>query len=351
MRMSRIRIFRVRLRDACALAILVLLQSLAAVPSAARDLSGYQYRAAKAYFFVANYHAIPIFALNPIFSSDVIQIDPELIATRGAVCFPALDKKPEQRYKAIAQLGFGAAEGAGLDVNVGAEAYGLASAEIGASATMDRVATVEAVPLSSDMIKRGIFALKSELADLPECRAVREVLTTGLPNHLLVANVLHGAFGFAASVHGAISGSAAAELNVRLRGLKFRDARFAARYDETRQAVVFASGAMTQAVVPAFLNSEEIARLSFYLQGRRGVELEIAVREALAATELWLYEEAWLRVQSIFSDSGFSYERLFHGERMTPMAELSDIEVRSLALLAAADILVSAGPPTDGDEL
>jgi hypothetical protein len=53
----------------------------------ASDFRLAQWRAAKAFYLVANHHAFPTFGLNPVFSSDIVNVGNDTIAIRGAICF------------------------------------------------------------------------------------------------------------------------------------------------------------------------------------------------------------------------------------------------------------------------
>jgi hypothetical protein len=309
-----------------------------------------QYRAAMTRLWLQNFHAFPIFAQNPIFPGSVLDVRSEMIELAPDTCY----KHHDVRYKALPDVSLGESLATRADLRVGGNllsAY-IARAEAEVDARFARAAVLSISPLSDATFWPDLAAL-SRMSKLPVCQPIRDVLAGQGAGRILVGKVYHGQVRY--SLTGQLSGdiSLEAQSTVSAKLVKIFSVDKADVVVSGSSISIFAtgsSGPLTLAVTPVNLNTERLIRITKYLQGSRGIELENAVNDILLADTQGEFDRNYHRVMTLlrgmFSDDISKKEgwvRYFlEGAKVNPADEVAnriekqEINLRAVANYAAA---------------
>jgi hypothetical protein len=323
----------------------------AAVPAAAQD-GIRQYRAAMTKIFLWKYHAFPIFRTNPIYSGSVVRVTDELIELQPSRCI-SYNPAPSQRYKRAQEYQDGMAISTAADLRVKGALLTERIADVEARAAMKVQAStaIKVSPLSSDRVP-DVQALRTLKPD-PACQVIPRILSGQPEGMFIAAEVLHGEVVYAVTLHLQSQLSAAARgplLAVIARAFAIKETEIATSADQVSFAVASTAAPQTLAIVHPNMNIEELARITNYLLGKRGADLENAVEAALTAAEPSGFRKAVNSVRSILGSEIKSKEewtrRFISGEKIFPVDALRNepIDMRRVATYAAALELTSESP-------
>jgi hypothetical protein len=105
---------------------------------------------------------------------------------------------------------------------------------------------------------------------------------------------------------------------------------------------------MTLAVAAEALNFEELARVTNYLQGKRGADLETAVQEALTATDATMFNRVLNQIRNLLGDEIGRRDKwasdFVSGRKLEPLAALrqeTQVDFHKVGTYAAAMELLS----------
>ncbi|MBI1179717.1 MAG: hypothetical protein GC201_04110 [Alphaproteobacteria bacterium] len=334
-------------------ALLSLLLTLAVLPLPAQAGTN-QYRAALVKLFLSNYQAFPVFRANPVFPGDVLQLN-EVRLLSYRTCYGRTGQKAGN-YVALPGYSQGLAVSSNLDVKVGGKAIDRQIAEVEADGRLAMAKTVSLTvnPLAVDRFEPDAAALDHWARDNPDCKVIGDLLSGRAGGLFLVAEVLHGQvrFGLSGSFSGSLGVAAQGDLlTVVARAFSIDKASVTVSGSRMTFETADSPAPHTLAVVPARLSHEELARITYYLRGKRGADLEIAVREALQAADMSALDAAMTRISKIFGDDIDLKEdwakRFVSGGDMRDIAALREdreISFRDVANFAAAATLFQPQP-------
>lgn len=242
-----------------------------------------QYRAALTRALLGSYQALPLFRLNPVYPGDVLTLNNETTFVRQAACYPHV-KVPNYRGTRSFQGRDALSLSGGLRVGGELLSKKIAEVEAGAKVKFATTGTIRIDPMSLD--QQDVATLKSARFADPNCKVINDLLA-GMPNgKALVQQVLHGRVDLVltSSLDASLDAKAKAEALARVTGvLKLNQADISVAGGTASVVVSESPAAMSLAFVPYGFSGSEIARITYYLQGQRGADLEIAVREAIRA--------------------------------------------------------------------
>jgi hypothetical protein len=126
------------------------------------------------------------------------------------------------------------------------------------------------------------------------------LLNTAVGKYVVAFRVLNG------RVHLSLTTKLSGDLSVKAQGelvkaitksFGITDAEVTLSRNTVSFILTSSPGDIPLALIPAVYSEEELERITLYLQGKRGADLEIAVNEALNATEAEQYDKAvaWIR--------------------------------------------------------
>ena len=245
---------------------------------------------------------MPMFRLNPIFPGDVIMLKNETEYVSHKACYP---KVPVGKYKAIQAYKSDDSIGLAGDIKIGGELLHkeIASIEAGGAATFESTGAIIVSPLSIDGV--DLATLSHANSANPDCRIIQDLLSGKARGTALTQQVLHGRVNILLTTkpEGSLDAQAKGELLKKIAGtFKIREAEISVSGNKASFAVAESPDPMTLAIVPSGFNYEELARITNYLQGDRGAQLEIAVREAVKAGDVSEYEKWKLRIQELLGN-------------------------------------------------
>jgi hypothetical protein len=258
-----------------------------------------QYRAAVTRLFVWQYHALPLIRLNPVYPGDVITLKNETHYAQQKSCYPQL-KVPN--YRAIQSYQSMEALSLSGDLKVGGELLHKEIAEIEADVKAKFASTgyVRLNPLSIDAV--DAVALKSGKFNDANCKVILDVLNKK-PNGLaLVQQVLHGRVGLVLTtlLDASLDAKAKGDALKRMAGaFKITEADISIAGQLATVTVSESPQPMSLAFVPYGYDAEEIARITHFLQGKRGTDLEMAVQQAITTGDVRWREAAKLWIAFI----------------------------------------------------
>ncbi len=309
------------------------------------------YKSAVTRIFLSKYYAFPIFVQNPLFPGQILDIGNETLFKSD--CY---DNQRNGNYVRIEDYIEGvdvkktATSAIGGDIlrNIG-------EIELDGGVRFEKTVTLTISPLSIDRFEPDTYAMRNWNMAKEGCALIKDLLNGTSGGYFLIAEVLHGKVNFRFNVNFSESLSASARANTivkisRLFGLDEADVGVSAL--GASFSVSSSPAPKTQAIVPAYLNSEELARITYFLQGERGASLEIAVNEALRAEDLSIYTQALVWIRNILGDEINNQnkwaERFIAGGNMVSVEDLrrkggDDINMRDIANYAAGMILVGGG--------
>ena len=305
-----------------------------------------QYKAAVTRIFLWRYSALPIFRRNPIFPGSVVRLSDEAIYLAPERCYA----QPQAgQYRKIGDYTEGMRIAASADLRVKGQVLSkyLAEIEAGTGARIVAETRITVTPLSLDSFKPDAASLR-KIKSSSECGVILELLDGRKGGYVVAAEVLHGALQYRVQLALASSVDVAARSKIvaqitRVFGI--REAEIATTGTTVSFAVAASPDPQTLAIVPERLNLEELARITHYLQGKRGTALETAVDEALTATEAGVYQRAVNAIRNVLSDDIKRKEEwaenFVSGKELISIRELrSDygekVDFRKVATYAAA---------------
>ena len=292
-----------------------------------------QYRAAMTKIFLWKYRALPIFRLNPIFPGDVIQLNNETKYLTASECYATPQRG---KYRGIQDYREGTSVAISGGLTVKGQALSAKIAEIEASGQLRfyRTASITISPLSIDEVDTAKLASINHVAN---CGVIVDLLRGRVAKYVIAQSVLHGRSNIALTATTAAGASIGVkgELAKISRVFGISEADIGVAGSEATFLVSATPDAMTLAIVPAHYSFEEVARITHYLQGRRGADLEIAVNEALIADNLGLLQKARLKIDEILGKDNLQNkerwaEILVNGEKpdgkLMSVAELGKMD-------------------------
>jgi hypothetical protein len=303
-----------------------------------------QYRATMVRLFLQTYRAFPIFIQNPIFPGSLISAQYETIDLAPDRCYDAQNVK----YVRLSDLGAGASVTTNADLKVGANILSglIAKAEAGAGVSFSNEAVLSVSPLSNASFRPDMAALRSPKPG-PLCDPVRDVLAGHGAGKILVARVYHGTvtYGLTARFKGNVDANARTSGKVVVaKVFNIKEAGISASSDTMTFAVARSPGEVTLAVTPVALSYEKLVRITQYLQGKRGVDLERAVNDVLHTDNESLLQQSIDTIKLVFAElsGGVSanedWARSFvEGEKMIPTDLLVDAEKLGVNMQAVAN--------------
>lgn len=329
----------------------------AASSATAQNANIQQYRAAVTKVFLWKYAALPIFRLNPIFPGTVVRIDNETIRLDASRCYPT---HQGGRYRGINDYRDGTAIANHGDLSLGGALLSkhLAQLEVGIGVRVGSTISITVSPLSSDRFMPDAAALRKIAAD-KECQLILRVLSGAETGYAIALEVLHGVVNFEVTLRHAANADAKvrAELLARIGKIfNLNSAAIGVGVDTFAFSVATSPAPQTLAIVPDGFSKEELSRITSYLMGKRGADLEIAVQEALIAADLGTLKRVQIRIQEILGDEELKNkeswaERMVNGKDKTPVPVLrtefrDKVDFRSVATYAAAmQLLTPPRPP------
>jgi hypothetical protein len=226
----------------------------------------------------------------------------------------------------------------------------LVELETGVALDVASTATLEIAPLSVDAVKEGEMSLRHSVdRTKPQCEVARSAVTEGVRNHVLAANVFHGAIRIETSV----TVTSGVELNVdsaipiRIGGpIDVEAGSLKLYYLRGTHTLAGIGQAKTQGFSPAYLNKERVAKIVYHLQGDRGADLEINVKQARRAEDLGLFKNIVLRIKQLLNEVEFDYGALFVGDPLVVASEIEDASYDKLAVAIAAEEIRQYGRST-----
>jgi hypothetical protein len=304
-----------------------------------------QYRATMTQIFLWQYHAFPIFVLNPIFPGDVVQVNNETIAVDHKRCYANMRGG---NYKRIAPFLTGLKSSISIGASIKGELLDEKLAEIDASgnAKSDKSMTITVDPLSLD--KAPDAAALRDIVGGKECQLILDVLDGKTGGYMVTYGVLHGVRNFVVSAKftGNLSAGAKGDLlELIQKAFSVKEADIKVSRDSASFAVSESPAPMTLAIIPAALSAEDVIWVTSYLEGNRSAELKIAVDEAIQAEEYGIFQRAAERI-TFFFDGGLERareiwaRRFVNGGRMLNADALNSVDFEKIAYFGAAMELV-----------
>ena len=316
-----------------------------------------QYRAAMTEIFLWRYSALPLYTINQLQPGDVIQLDTEIKYLARDTCYNSLK---HSHYHAIRDFKQGLKVSTAIDLKIGGELLNKKIANIDAEdkARFDQISVVTVSPLSVAEVSPDAAALR-KINGSPACSMIPGILDGKLGKYAVVSSVLFGRVNFSLSANfsDALSAEAKGELVKEVaKSFGISEASIAVSEGVVSFAVSESPGNLPLAYIPPEFSREELARITNYLQGKRGADLEIAVREALTAGQVGVFEEATLKIKSLLGDDEIAKkehwaENIVNGGEMTPIPELQpekakDVDFHKVAIYAAAMELLRLEAPS-----
>jgi hypothetical protein len=218
------------------------------------------------------------------------------------LCYPNV---PVGKYKAIQDYKAGESVGLSGDLKVGGELLHKEIATIEAE-TNFKVASTGVIIISPLAIDDVDWAtLYTKKSSDPNCQIIGDLLNGNVKGAALTQAALHGrvAILLTTSFDSNINAEAKGELLKKIAGaFKISEAEIRVAANEASFSVSESPNPMTLAIVPSGFSFEELARITQYMQGKRGADLEIAVREAITAGDVGLLERWRLTIEGIFGN-------------------------------------------------
>ena len=303
-----------------------------------------QFRAAMTKIFLWQYHAFPIFALNPVYPGDVVQLDNEQIVLDHRTCYPNWS---HVRYAHIAPYTSGLA----ASVSIGASIKGdllakeIAEIEASGSAKFSQTMKITVNPLS-DANAPDIAAL-SHPATTPDCRLIQQLIGGKFGKYVITYRVLHGVRDYQLTIEeaGSLDAKAKGELlALIMKVFALKEAQVTMSGNTASFEVSELPGEMDLAISPAYYSAEDLNWITEYLWGKRGDDLDVAVDEAIRANDKSAVRAIVIRIRDLFGNQyararEIWARRFAQGERMTPVNELHDVNFRSVGDFGAAMVL------------
>ncbi|QKK15421.1 hypothetical protein [Rhizobium indicum] len=303
----------------------------------------YQYKAAMSRLFLGGYRAMPVYRANPVWPGDVIQMDNESIIVTD--CFAG---QKGGNYIEIRNAGDTVTVGTGVDVDLAGSALSARLAALKASGHVqisDEI-KISATPLSHDPIEGGESALLKWNRAKSNCAIIEDLYHGRQSKYLLVGEVLHGKVRFEITGHVDAGGNLQAK--ARLEGIIPVELNVSTKVSLDSLMVTTSKDEMTLAVIPAHYNASEVARITEYLRGERGAQLEIAVQQALRARDIGEWNKISIFLYTYLGTEVARrndwVERLIAGSDMIPTEKLTNDDFKAVSLYGAAMNIAQGAP-------
>jgi hypothetical protein len=289
-----------------------------------------QYEATMRKIFISQqYKAIPIFRLNPLRPGDVLQIDNETIYRNHSLCYPRLDPprrdiQPMSQGQRISTSTDLTAKGALLSQDI-------ASIEAHIETNLDDYMLITVNPISDSQAPDIDTLQKFDVK--PECHMISDLLNQTAGKYIVAYAVLYGQVQFELTAHfqGEIKTGVQSKIAKEIaRGFAINEANVQFSGDKATFYISKSPGDVPLAVVPAQYSLEELARITYYMQGQRGSQLENAVREAISTDDPGAFDKLVSYIRGILKEDGEDKyheqwaERFFNGKTMLTLDQLHD---------------------------
>jgi hypothetical protein len=183
-----------------------------------------------------------------------------------------------------------------------------------------------------------------QIKQVKNCPTIIGLLDGKEGGYVVVQQVLHGIvnLGISGEITGGLDANAQGNLIKavsKVFSINEADVRLTANL--VSFAVSESPQEMTLAFVPAFYSSEELARITLFMQGLRGAELEIAVREAILRPP-GVFEQVVLRIRDLLGSEELRNrevwaDRVVNGERRRPAEVIKAISGDNIDFKKVAD--------------
>jgi hypothetical protein len=231
----------------------------------------------------------------------------------------------------------------------------IASVEAGANVKVESVISLTISPLAVD--DATLIRLRA-IKPVKNCSIITSLMDGKEGRYVVVQQVLHGKvnLGMSGKIGVAIDAKAEGEL-IKAVAKVFSISEGAVRVTGSSISFVVSESPdeMTLAIVPAYYSAEELARITLFMEGLRGAELELAVREAIIREPPGLFEQVVTRIRSLLGDRELRNkevwaDRIVNGEHRLPIDEIAAIDrdridFRKVAYYGAAMELVRSEAP------
>jgi hypothetical protein len=329
--------------------LVLFLIGVCSAPASAQD-GIKQYRAAVTKVFVWQHHAFPVFSLNPVFPGSVVQLSNEGVYFVPERCY----SDPQYgQYRRITDF----IEGVAIAIDADSQLKGvllskhLAEIQAKAGVRLEALKRIEVSPLSRDDFRPDLAALRN-IKPSPECQLIPQLLDGTKGGYVVAAGVLHGQVRYRLEVRWRANLDAAIRSDVLARIAKafvLQEAELKTTTDGVSFTVVASPGPQTLAIIPAKLNVEELARITYFLQGQTGAQLETSVQEAVTARDAGVYQKAANRVREFLGNEIKNKERwaenFVSGKELVTISQLRNdyqnkVDMAKVATYAAAMELI-----------
>jgi hypothetical protein len=199
------------------------------------------------------------------------------------------------------------------DLRLHAELFSKRLARLQADTRVRLEATKRVVlsPVSINSFRPDTAALR-EVKQSEDCALILRLLDGQPAGFVVAAAVLHGQVRYEVNVRWATSLDAGARSDLLARmadAFAIKKAGITSRTDTASFSTLVTPDPQTLAIVPERLNRAELARITYYLQGQRGADLEISVRAACRAGDLGSFQRLAIRIDEIIRDEIRNKER------------------------------------------
>jgi hypothetical protein len=335
------------IRGIATAAVLALTSSLFATCSANADDELQRYHAAMTKIFLSGYGAIPVFQLNPLSPGDVVQLDNETVVLEQKRCYASLASRRlnVQPFRSGMKIGISAklkAEGELMSKEI-------AQVSAGVGATIDDEVTIKVAPIAESHVA-DVQALRLVGSD-PGCAIIPGLLDKSVGRYVVAFAVLYGRVRFevATKLSGQLDAKAQGAL-VKLIAKSFSITDADVNLSANIATALFSNspGDLPLALIPALYSKEELARITYFMQGERGAQLEELVDAAIRTSDRSKFENAARRISNVLGLDKLEQrrerwlERFFSGEKLTPMDQLretKEVDFGKVGTYAAAQEL------------
>lgn len=314
-----------------------------------------QYRAALTGMFLWKYSAIPVFVLNPLYPGDVVQLKNETKYLSYDRCYRNMTGS---HYRQLEDYADGTTITTDVDLKIAGELLTAKLAKIDAEgkAAFESTTLIKLSPISVDVARPDVAALR-HVTGGPDCQLIPEIMDGRGGGFALVANVLQGRVNLllSAKMSGSLSVEAKGELAKLLaKSFGITEAAITVSGDMVTFSVSESPAPKTLGFVPANLSRDELARVTLFLEGKRGADLEIAVHEALREPGFGPSSKLWILIQSLLGDEIRNKEHwaenFLKGEHVMTAEEVrrlgpKEVDFAKVATYAAAMELVRFEAP------
>jgi hypothetical protein len=173
----------------------------------------------------------------------------------------------------------------------------------------------------------------------PECNIIKDLLNQSTGKYIVAYAVLYGIVKFEITVNfndeikvdakSKLAKSIAGVFGINEGGVQFSD-------ESAGFYISQSPGPLPVALVPAEYNLDELARITFYMQGERGKELETAVSDAIRTDDPGEFKRLVGIITDIFHKDGEAIygeqwaQRFFSGKQMITLDQLREKPIKDV---------------------